>query len=363
MIRAMDIWLPAYLRQQPRERQETHLILTVCDHFEPFHDTDQLGAMKAMRDWHEGWTAMVSQYRDSGGNAPRHTFFYPIEQYEPQVVDSLARLCRQTGSEAEVHLHHDGDTPEGLAQALREGTRQFAGHGLLSQDAQGTLRFGFIHGNWALDNSDPRGCNCGVNNELGILRREGCYGDFTMPSAPHRTQTRTVNSIYYAEDTAAPKSHDVGVPLRVNGAVALREKNDHLLMVQGPLALNWKRRKWGLIPKVENGELSGANPPTVMRLELWERFCPSVRGGPPWVFVKLHTHGGISRNYDMLLGKPMHQFHLRLREWASSIPGMSFHYATAREMANMIHAAEDGKTGSPEDYRHYLFRSNASVAA
>jgi len=362
MIRAMDIWLPAYLRQQPRERQETHLVLTVCDHFEPFHDTDQAGALKAMHDWHEGWTTIASQYRDSGGNAPRHTFFYPIEQYEPQVVDSLARLCHQTGSETEVHLHHHDDTPQGLLQSLEEGTRQFAEHGLLSRDAEGKLRFGFIHGNWALDNSDPRGCNCGVNNELGLLRSAGCYADFTMPSAPHRTQTRTVNSIYYAEDTAAPKSHDTGLPMKANATASLRDQGDHLLMVQGPLALNWKKRKWGFMPKVENGELSGANPPTVMRLELWEKFCPSVQGGPAWVFVKLHTHGGISRNYNMLLGRPMHQFHQQLREWASAIPGMNFHYATAREMTNMIHAAEDGKTGSPEDFRHYLFRSNSNNA-
>ena len=39
-----------------------------------------------------------------------------------------------------------------------------------------------------------------VNNELEILRDTGCYADFTMPSAPHPTQTWKINSIYSASD-------------------------------------------------------------------------------------------------------------------------------------------------------------------
>jgi hypothetical protein len=45
-----------------------------------------------------------------------------------------------------------------------------------------TIRFGFIHGNWALDNSLPHGKSCGLDSEIALLRDLGCYGDFTMPS-------------------------------------------------------------------------------------------------------------------------------------------------------------------------------------
>lgn len=71
--------------------------------------------------------------------------------------------------------------------------------------------YGFIHGNWALGNSRPDGRCCGVNNELNVLRETGCYADFTLPSFPSPTQTRKINSIYYAVNRPErPKAHDTG---------------------------------------------------------------------------------------------------------------------------------------------------------
>ena len=105
---------------------------------------------------------------------------------------------------------------------------------LLRRNATGELTYGFIHGNWALGNSRPDGRWCGVNDEISILRKTGCYADFTMPSAPDCTQTRTINSIYYAtDDLERPKSHDTGIPARVGAAAP----ENALLMIQGPLAL------------------------------------------------------------------------------------------------------------------------------
>jgi hypothetical protein len=121
---------------------------------------------------------------------------------------------------------------------------------LLPCDSNGAIRFGFIHGNWALDNSDPNGKNCGVSDEIGILRRLGCYADFTMPSAPHGSQTNTINSLYYAKDTPAPKSHNTGKAVSIKATARLRDQLDKLLMIQGPLGLNLKKRKFGLLPKV-----------------------------------------------------------------------------------------------------------------
>src|SRR6202043_585670 len=98
----------------------------------------------------------------------------------------------------------------------------------------GEVAYGFVHGNWALDNSRPDGRWCGVNNELDILRQTGCYADFTLPSYPSPTQTRKINSIYYAtDDPARPKSHDRGI----NVGSAPRPANS-LMLIQGPLALN-----------------------------------------------------------------------------------------------------------------------------
>src|SRR5207237_827951 len=159
------------------------------------------------------------------------------EEYEPEYLDALARLCAAGFGEVEVHLHHDRDTADGLRHQLLTFKGLLAErHGLLARHrATGALRYGFIHGNWALCNSRPDGRWCGVNNELDVLRETGCYADFTMPSAPHPTQTRKHNSIYYASDRPArptphhrapdaaraprPGGESRGAPRRTDGAV------------------------------------------------------------------------------------------------------------------------------------------------
>ncbi len=100
--------------------------------------------------------------------------------------------------------------------------------GLLSRYRDtGELAYGFVHGNWALDNSHPEGRACGVNDELTILRETGCFADFTMPSAPSPTQTRKINSIYYAvDDPGKPKSHDWGMDVGTATGTSRRTRND-----------------------------------------------------------------------------------------------------------------------------------------
>src|SRR5438046_2065176 len=200
----------------------------------------------------------------------------------------------------------------------------------------GEVSYGFIHGNWALDNARSDRRWCGVNNELDVLRETGCYADFTLPSAPSETQTRKVNSIYWAvDDPARPKSHDTGVDL---GSGPRPERG--LLMIQGPLGLDWSRRKWGLLPRIENACLQKSQPPDESGLELWLRACVNVPTRPNWLFVKLHTHGVNEPNQDVLLGEPMVRFHESLRDRAARDPLFRFHYVTAREMANAALAAD-----------------------
>jgi hypothetical protein len=44
----------------------------------------------------------------------------------------------------------------------------------------------------------------------------------------------------------------------------------------------------------------------------------------------------------MLLGRPMQDFHARLVAWSVERPGRRYHYVTAWEMAQLVHAAERG---------------------
>ncbi len=174
------------------------------------------------------------------------------------------------------------------------------------------------------------------------MRETGCYADFTLPSAPSPTQTRTVNQIYYARNIEnKPKSHDRGTAAGVGQAAP----DESLLMVQGPLAFNWSHRKFGLLPRLENGALHGTAPPTLERFRLWIDANVHVVGQPQWRFIKLHTHGAVERNAGMLLGEPMRNFHESLaRAAASSQFPFQYYYVTAREMVDLIHQAERGGT-------------------
>ena len=397
MFKAIDKWLPGYLRSilsRPRPPKTTrHLIVAVCDHFEPFRDGVGVDvARQTVRDWLAAYPGSVESFRDADGRPPRHTFFYPQEEYDATILDDLASFCRKGYGEVEIHLHHRHDTSEGLRDKLvtfRDLLHRK--HGLLgcqvaelpSKGPEASLsspqqlnnpttqqlvshpRYAFIHGNWALCNSRPDGDWCGVNEELGILAETGCYADFTFPSAPSPTQPRMVNAIYYAKDTPGrPRGADRG--RKVNGyelSVIRKTTNQQpitnnraegtLLLITGPLALNWWRRKWGILPRLENAEISGANPPTADRIRLWARQQIHVVGRPDWVFVKLHTHGCVPANQAVLLGSAMRQAHQVLQQEFNDGPNWQLHYVTAREMANLVKAAEANCPGSPAQYRDY----------
>ena len=271
--------------------------------------------------------------------------------YRRQEVERVAEMCRTGYGEVEVHLHHDNDTAEHLRQTMLDWKTLLRNQfGLLSTDkAGGQVRYGFIHGNWALDNSRPDGKWCGVNNELDVLRETGCYADFTMPAYPSQCQTRKINSIYYAvDDPQRPKSHDQGIDV---GTAARPAKS--LMLIQGPLVLNWRSRKFGVLPRVENANLQGNQPPDPRRLDLWLRAGIRVPSRPDWVFAKLHTHGAPETNQAVLLGDPMVRFHEALAARSVADTLFHFHYVTAREMYNLARAAEAGWTGSVLEARDF----------
>jgi hypothetical protein len=354
--RRADIWLPAYVGESIRPRtaraNPVHVLLCVADHFEPrFGDTSYEQECTRIDRWVRQYPTLAARHRDSDGVPPQHTFFYPEEEYRPEHLGRLAVLCRQGLGDVEIHLHHHADTAEDLGRKLTQfKTILHRDHGLLHRnEATGVIEYGFIHGNWALDNSGPDGKHCGVNNELTVLRETGCYADFTLPAAPEGAQTRTINSIYYAaDDPDRPKSHDTGVPVRANG-----QPSGDLMIVQGPLALNWRSRKFGILPRIETGELSGDAPPTPARADLWVRQGIHVHGRPEWVFVKLHTHGANERNFEALLGRPMEETLSYLESRYNDGAQYRLHYVTARQMFNIIKAAEAGLPGDPQTYRDF----------
>ncbi|CAN5155779.1 hypothetical protein BH11PLA2_BH11PLA2_42230 [soil metagenome] len=359
--KGLERWLIPYLKSRHRRRvrhfgEETHLILAICDHYEPKRGNVPMTKAKArVQQWLDQYPSLFDEFRDAEDKPPQHSFFYPQDEYEPELVEMVASLCRRGYGEVEVHLHHDHDTAEGLRQKLLDFKQTLRDqHGLLSTDREtGDIVYGFIHGNWALDNSRRDGRWCGVNNELDILRETGCYADFTMPSAPSETQTSTINQLYWAvDDPERPKSHDRGFEL------GRGPKPDRgLLMIPGPLSLAWKQRKFGILPRIENGNLQKSQPPTAERLQDWMKSRVSVCNQESWVFVKLYTHGVHEPNQDVLLGTTMVDFHSELMRIRQNDPAFHVHYVTAREMANVALAAAEnihGKFDFIRDYRYHL---------
>jgi len=190
---------------------------------------------------------------------------------------------------------------------------------------------------------------CGINNELIVLRELGCYADFTLPSAPSETQTKQINSIYYSQDDPdLPKSHDTGVEVEKG----VKPSGD-LMLIQGPLTLNWRNRKWGLVPRLETGELRQSSPPSAQRVDLWVNCNIQVKGRPEWIFVKIYTHGTQESDMPVLLGKESDEMFSYLESKYNDGTNYVLHYVSAREMYNIVKAAESGESGNPSIFRDY----------
>ena len=332
----------------------TDLFFCICDHFEPYWNqaTTEVARQRINR-WLREYPQCAEKHKDHNGNILKYSFFYPEEEYRKDDVEELAGLCRAGLGEVEIHLHHDNDTSENLRKTLVEFKKRLRGdHGLLSLHEEAkVISYGFIHGDWALDNSRPDGRCCGVNDEINILRDTGCYADFTMPSAPSDTQTRKVNGIYYAVDNPIrPKSHDTGI----DAAVGVR--GEGLLLVQGPLGLDWHRRRYGIFPGIENGSLMGNHGPTMERICLWVDERIHVTGRPQWSFVKVYSHGAQEHVMDMLFDDGGFDSLFSGIEMFARDRKIRLHYVSAREMVNVIIAAEAGATDYSPALRESPYR-------
>jgi len=339
--RNMQHWIGPYIKHRLARRElpaagGTDVYFCLADHYEPFWGgADQQTALKRVKRWHADYPKLAAQHRDSSGNPPQHSFFYPEEEYDEEILNLIKAICDEGVGDVDIHLHHDRDTAEGLEWKLNRFKKTlWEKHGLLRKDPDtGELVYSFIHGNWALDNSHPQGHWCGVDNELDVLVRTGCVMDMTMPSAPSPTQTRKINSIYFAKGRdGCRKSHDQGRDV----ATGEWGSEGELLMLQGPLELNWAQRKLGILPKLESAELSSDAPPTPERVRLWGKCAIHVKGADNCIFIKIHTHGANDRNLEMLLGGGLETLWNALEAEYRDREGFRLHYVSAWQMYNKV---------------------------
>lgn len=316
------------------------VMVAIVDHFEPSENEGNEAAVREVESWCAAYREVASRHRDADGRMPQHTWFHRFEYLNPGCIRALSEEAYRGFGEVEFHLHHGYDTHESFAARLQAGLALGNRFGaMLTAESHPRQRFAYIAGNWSLDNGsgDPRKSGC--NTELIALRDAGCYADFTFPAIGSYAQPRKSNSIYYATDGPRPKSYDAGVDVEVG-----RPASGDLLIVQGPLLFDW-RLGW-----FEGAWIENFAPPYPERLGSWLRANLHVRGRPEWIFVKLHTHGLQSRKG--FLSPELDEMFGAMEACWNQQP-FRLHYVTAREMYNIIKAAEAGHSGDPNAFRDF----------
>jgi hypothetical protein len=321
--RHAEIWFAPYcsdrIRRALRPRQVRRIWLSIADHWEPFwRGADLATASARVWRWRKQWPQIASQVKDSAGRMPKYTFFYPEEEYRPEFLSALAEMSEEGIAEVEIHIHHDGGGREEFIRRMTTFRDKLANeHGLLHV-VDGRIVFGFIHGNWALNNSRPDGRWCGLDDEIAILRQLGCYADFTMPSGNSSTQTKILNTIYWCrDDIHEPKCYDHGIAATYGGGTP-----SQLLIIPGPLGLRWRGR---LLPRLETGELAAYDPPTPYRARRWLDLAPRLGED---LFLKLYSHGTQEANSEALLKHDLLNLYRWTTEAASEFESQIFFVST-----------------------------------
>jgi hypothetical protein len=329
----------------PKEKipKITHVLFLFVDHFE------LAGKKPRLSEWMTKYPQLASKHTDADGVNPKHTWFYALDLIREDELAQLRSLVESGFGEIELHWHHDHDTPYSFREKLRNGLSVFQKYGFMRAfEEKKDGCFGFIHGNWSLNNS--RGERfCGVDNEIELLKQAGCYGDFTFPALHSIAQPNLINAIYYANFMKGTTGYFKGR----KAEVGKREKCNEFLIFEGPLTINWRDWRFKWHPMIENGEIGAScthDDPS--RIDAWVRQRIHVRAQPDWVFVKVFCHGG--QDYHSILGDTTDRMFTYLEEKYNDGKKYKLHYVTAREAYNIVKAAEDGKTGDPDHFRDYF---------
>lgn len=197
------------------------LVYFHCDHFEPWRSkprtisvenaelvaqfaerTAKLDYARRLTLFYRPHCRPINEPRTGGSFVPGDTLgFLPLDAGSLRITSPAIRSVVEAGHELQLHLHHERVTANDRYSKETRWSDHFEGEGVAARDAsrfellvQLSLETArqesgcafdewlFIHGNWALAASDPAVCR--IENELEILRRNGCVGDFTFTGQP-----------------------------------------------------------------------------------------------------------------------------------------------------------------------------------
>ncbi len=352
-----------------------HVMFAFVDHFEPPYQPGWATPGPDVIAWVNDYMALALRHTDADGRHPNHGYFLLASQspgtaMQTVVLPWLNKVTYAGCGEVEYHLHHgvadERTRTEDVAIAEVVGVTNlsmslWARYGACITAEPAPRRFfGFIHGNWALDNSrwsgnPPYPQSCGVNHELSLLRQLGCYADFTFPAGKNSPMNPLLkDSIFYARDDDGPGSYRN--PDNTRLVQVGQPPFGDLMIIEGPSVTSAQDiDNWG----IRIGPGGYDNPPSLARMDAWVSRNIRVVGQDNWVFVKVYTHGcaqplSYYPAWDAFFGPTAERFYSDIEAKYNDGVNWKLHYVSAREMYNIIKAAEAGMTGDPGQYRDYV---------
>jgi len=213
-----------------------------CDHFEPWRygvAIDRVDEVLQYLEWSdELWYAkrMSLFYKPNisylyfGDEKTSDILAVPGEKIGFRIssdtaIETAAHCMRKVAAsqhEVQVHIHHEGFTLGDVThdKKVRQWLDKFGTEdgdearldiaiklhlkAIRLETGLPIEKWGFVHGNWALNGSDHQICR--IKNEISILMANGCYGDFTFPAGRRHTNPTILETPY----TCVPNKRDKG---------------------------------------------------------------------------------------------------------------------------------------------------------
>src|SRR5262249_2570742 len=137
---------------------------------------------------------------------------------------NMKYLAETSTHEFQIHIHHESYTyntshtqPDIVEFYQSKHARELDAERLalairLSKEAirletdVAIERWHFVHGHWALNAADDDSCT--ITNELALLMREGCLGDFTFPAGRSHVNPQ-LEVPYFCKPIDAVRAYDL----------------------------------------------------------------------------------------------------------------------------------------------------------
>ena len=337
-----------------------HVMLLFVDHWEPSHYNGKPPEWQADA-WLKNYYQTASRHHDADGRMPQHTWF--TYQLNAKALYRIAQSVFLGLGEVELHLHHGTaddtrkDNSKEFLNLMRLQLKALQDWGAcLTAEPRPRTAFGFIHGDWALDNSRQtkgKAAYCGVRNELSLLRQLGCYADYTFPSGFDNEPT-WLNTIFATRDSADSRSYANTMLTRRLLAQGHPPADNELTIFEGP-------GEEGVASNIDD-----LSPPTLEMMDYWVSKNIHIPGRDNWIFVKLYTHSAQALcagpdGVSALVGERADRFYNAIEKKYNDGTSFTLHYVTAREAYNIARAAVDGRKGDPGRYRNYVIPAPADT--